>query len=237
MGAADKLLKQYDSKPGKTFKIGAGEKKYVRLLPPYDPEVALRAKKMGAVMDAKLGMCSCKVHKFLPKLNPTKDEIDRAQKFGKGDKIPVTNYRCLRDFKKPCPFCQFFDNLGKADREIAREYGSSPSTWADFYVKDIGMVQRWYLPKSIITRIGEIFDILPNLNHPTKGRNLLIARTGTTMFDTKYTAEVSKKVTPLPLSDDQLPSDLLQEIENNVVVPGPKTARKVLKLKFPDLAI
>lgn len=235
MGSADALLKVYDKNNSRTFKISAGEAKYVRLLPPYDIAYRKKAEKLGVTMDPKLGIVIPRVHKFLPKLNPSKEEIDRAQKFNKGDKMPVTNYRCLRDFKKPCPFCSFFDALGKEDKEIKFQYGSKPNPFADFYVKDLGICQRYYMPKTVMERICEIYDILPQLNHPTKGRNLIISRKGSTQFDTKYDVEVSKKVTKLPIGEDQYPDDILDELSSLVIIPGPKTAHKVLALKFPGL--
>lgn len=245
-GAADRLLKQWDTKTRATFKIKAGEKHVMRLLPPYPAEYLKRAEELGATMDPRLGIVVIHAHKFLPKLNPSKDEIERAQKFQRGpDKRPVTNYRCLRDFRKPCPFCQFFESLGKDDKEIRYQYGCKAEATADFYMRALGICQRWYsMPKTVVERIYQIADILPQLNDRKYGQYLVVGRTGSTQYDTTYEVNVRPRkkspsgkdiLTPLKLPDEQFPDDLLDYVKEYPVIPGPKAAMKVIRLKFPEM--
>lgn len=225
MGSADRFLDLYNRKNNRYFKLAAGEKKIARFMPPYDPSYALKAKKLGAMMDSKIGMCGCRQHGFLPRL-PL--EANRQ-----GGGFFVTNWRCLADMKKPCPLCAFFDGLPEADKEIRFRHGARPQAWIDLYVKESGSVLRWFLNKTTVERVQDIFNTVPTINDPAKGRNLEIHRTGTG-FETKYSIKVLEKRMPLP-PKAEWPRDILEELDNMPIIKGPVSTKKVVKAAFPDL--
>lgn len=220
------LLKQHDNRNKDIFKLEAGEGAWIRFMPPYDRSYISVAQGMGGDMDPLTGICQCRVHGFLPRWPLEKSKKD-GQYFG-------TNWRCQKDLKQPCPFCEFFDELGKPDAEIKRQHGSKMNAFLHIFVKELGTCKKWFISKTVMKRIGEIYDTLPNIGDPQKGRNVYVKRRGT-KFDTEYDFKVSEKETRLPITEDQYPDDITSIITDFPVVKGPNTAMAILKAAFPGM--
>lgn len=234
MSNVDKLLDVYDRKSKTAFTLEAGESAIVHLLPPYDPSYEKIAEDAGARMDPHTGILICRTHSFLPRLPLEKGE-------GK-DYYYSTNWRCLQDFHKPCPFCAFFDSLDrKKDWEIVGKHGCRPRPMVDLYLKEDGICKRWYMTqKRTLERFRDLFDTLPELNDPAKGRWLSIKRVGadkSTEYHIKVLDLKTKSGKPLPftLPEDQYPDDITSELNNMPIIPGSKSAAKVLQAQFPEM--
>jgi len=218
------LLDAWDgSSEGNTFKLKSGDSEIIRLRPRYPKSAQEEATKKGVLFDYKMGIMVMKQHGWLPRIDS--DAVNNQGERRGG------SYFCMRQLGKPCGFCNFIEKLPEADKDIRKEYGVSNKTILDVYVKSTGSWKRWYTSKTNLETLITLFELVPTVNHPTKGKWLKIKRTGSGMFDTKYTIIPAKYKKPFEAEEDEYP-DLIKGVLGDLRKAGPKSCRKVLKLAF-----
>lgn len=218
MSRLNKMLKQFDRGSSRALEVNDGEEIEIRLLPAYPKEYIQKAKDLGAQIDPMSGIMVFTKHNWLPMLG--KDNKDDKGKLRK------TSYRCKKDLKRPCAFCEFFENLPREDKELKYKHGRTAKGCCDVLVVETGDIKRWFLGKKLMTRMEEIMDLYPELNHPKRGRSLFLRRKGT-QLNTEWFLKVGKKPIEVTLPDD-LP-DILDELGNCKILKD-TAIQKVLDL-------
>lgn len=224
MSKARDLLAEWDKgSSGYSFKLANGQATWVRFMPPYPKKHgAKELKRAGAKLDVNSGILVVHQHGWMPDTvsdNPIRDD----------GKHRMTNYLCPKITGGRCPFCDFFDRLGKPDGSIRSRHKRKPKMIVDMYVKASGDVKRWFQGKQTLEKLVQLFDIEPLLNHETKGRSVNIRRVGEG-FDTQYQFTPSRKRAVAPFDLDECP-DIIEALEGWPIAT-PKQAKESLKIAF-----
>lgn len=204
MSRLNKLLQKFDRGSSRALQVEDGQTVEVRLLPPYGKDDIARAKALGGDLDPASGILVYTVHPWLPMIGENnRDEQGNLRR---------TTYRCKKDFKKPCGFCEFFDNLDKEDRDLMYRHGRQGLGMCDVYVRETGETKRWFLRKKLMERMEEIMELYPELNDQKRGISLFISRKGSGL-QTRWSVKPGSKRWPLKVNLDDLP-DILEEMKN-----------------------